>query len=335
MTEKWRNEQNMNANSGSELMMKGLERELGEEFLEDFQIILSRPRELDETKIRIFWAHDLPNDPESVDSLKNGGWKKFHRFVFVSNWQAQRYIEMFGIPWSKTVVMRNAIQPIDVDMDKKWDVGKENQIRLIYHTTPHRGLALLVPIFQELCKHHDNIHLDVYSSFKLYGWDESDEEFSELYKIIEEHEHMTYHGSVDNSVVRDALTEAHIFAYPCVHTETSCIALIEAMNAGVMCIHPNNGALYETSSNWTFMYPWHESHQEHAKSHFEMVNHAINLIRENDEGLKMKLSGQKSFSEVNYSWDIRSHEWRAFLDSCRNLDRKIEDPNNTWTYKVG
>ncbi len=333
-TEKWRNEANMNANSGSELMMKGLERELGEEFLEDFQIILSRPRELDETKIRIFWAHDLPADPESQKALSNNGWKRFHRFVFVSNWQAQRYIEMYGIPWSKTIVMRNAINPIDVDVEEKWKLSETDPLKLIYHTTPHRGLALLIPAFEELCKHHENLHLDVYSSFKLYGWDDADKQFEGLYKQVEDHEHMTYHGSVSNDEVRNALTEAHIFAYPCVWTETSCISLIEAMNAGVMCLHPNNGALYETSGNWTFMYPYHEDHNEHARIHFDMLNHSVNLIREGNEGIPMKISGQKSYTDVNHTWELRKGEWMAYLNSLRELPRELINPENTWTYKV-
>ena len=44
--EKWRNEQNKNANSGSELMMTRLEKELDEEYLKDsYDMITDRIRE--------------------------------------------------------------------------------------------------------------------------------------------------------------------------------------------------------------------------------------------------------------------------------------------------
>jgi UDP-glucose:(glucosyl)LPS alpha-1,2-glucosyltransferase len=337
MTESWRNELNMNSNSGSELMMKGLIRELGEDFLDDFQIILSRPRELDESKIRIFWAHDLPEDPESVTALKHDGWKKFHRFVFVSHWQQQRYIEHFNIPWSRTVVLRNAITPIDVDVDAKFKLDADEPIRVIYHTTPHRGLGLLVPAFEQLAQEIPNLHLDVYSSFNIYGWGDSDEKFQPLFDRIIENENMTYHGTVSNDEVREALTKAHIFAYPSVWTETSCLALIEAMNAGCLCIHPNNGALYETSAGWTFMYPFHEEPSVHAGQMHDALRSGVDLVRRQDEGLGIKLHTQKSYTDVNYSWEIRKHEWTGYLNSLRELPREFETEHSgdTWSYNVG
>ena len=92
--EKWRNEVNKNSQGGTEQMMTRLYNTLGDDFLEDFQIIPSRVRELDESKIRVLWCHDLPDDPESKH-LRHGGHQKFHKLVFCSNWQQQKYIETF------------------------------------------------------------------------------------------------------------------------------------------------------------------------------------------------------------------------------------------------
>jgi hypothetical protein len=52
--------------------------------------------DIDETKIRILWQHDLPGDPES-EHLKNGGHDRFHKIVFVSNWQMQQYINHYMV----------------------------------------------------------------------------------------------------------------------------------------------------------------------------------------------------------------------------------------------
>ena len=82
---------------------------------------------------------------------------------------------MHGVPYSESIILRNAIDPIEVGEKPK------DTIRLIYHSTPHRGLELLVPVFEKLCETHDDIELDVYSSFKIYGWEErSEEHTSEL-----------------------------------------------------------------------------------------------------------------------------------------------------------
>ena len=89
----------------------------------------------------------------------------------------------------------------------------------------------------------DKIHFDVYSSFEAYGWKERDKPYEEVFKTIREHDGMTYHGFKPNDVVRKALSEAHIFAYPSIWVETSCISAIEAMSAGVQIVCPNLGAL--------------------------------------------------------------------------------------------
>lgn len=341
-TEYWRNEANKNAMSGSELMMTELEKNLDKDLLDNFQIVLSRPElhELDENKVRILWCHDLAEDGQVASFLSNEGWRRFHRFVFVSNWQCQRYIERYNIPWERTIVMRNAINPIDVDIEKKWTFPEEDaQINFVYHTTPHRGLHILAPVFAHLCEEFSNIHLDVFSSFKIYGWEQEDQrpEFQQVFDMIKEHDHMTLHETLPNADMQRHLAEkAHVFSYPSTHTETSCRALIEAMSAGCMCIHPNNGALFETAAQFTFMYHYDTNPQRHAGMHFATLTNAIELIRSNDPALKMKLSGQKSYADVNYSWDVRKREWEAFLGSIKDLPREIEEANagTTFSYEV-
>ena len=332
--QKWRNEQNKNAMSGSELMMTELESRLGSDFLVDFQIILSRPRELDETKIRVLWCHDLPEDTESSGALADGGWKKFHRFVFVSHWQQQRYIERYGIPWSKTVVLKNAINPIDIKLDEKYKKQKDGRtIQFVYHTTPHRGLGILVPVFAKLAETHPDIHLNVFSSFEIYGWNERDTKFQPLYDRIKEHSAMTYNGFVSNKEMHEKLKEMDIYAYPSIWTETSCISLIEAMSAGLACVHPNLGALYETSSNWTFMYNFEENMQDHVAVFHNMLEYTLHTVKEKSEGFKQKQFNQKAFTDSYYNWENREQEWRGFLNSIRDLPREFEKQEN-FSYRV-
>ena len=247
-----------NSNGGTEMMRKRLLDTVDKELLKGYAIHLSRPREIYKDVKNILWCHDLAGDPENK-ILANDGWQKFDHFVFVSAWQRDMYIAYFGIPYSKCSVIRNAVEkrynPRDKDM---------STIRFIYHTTPHRGLDLLYPVFDALSQDYDNIHLDVYSSFAIYGWAQRDAQYVELFKQIHEHPKMTYHGSVPNEQVLEALDDAHIFLYPNIWQETSCIALIEAIKSQVLCIHPNYGALTETASNATITYDYNEDYRSHA-----------------------------------------------------------------------
>ncbi len=319
-----KDELSVNAMGGTELMKYGLLEQLGEEFLQDFQIIPSRVRNLDESKIRVLWCHDLPDDPET-EHLANGGWSKFHKIVFVSNWQAQLYIKKYNIPWSKTIVLLNAIKPI-VTTDKPTD-----KIKLIYHTTPHRGLNILVPVFKKLADENPNLHLDIYSSFEIYGWGDRDEQFKALFEDIKTHPQMTYHGFKPHDEVLAALNKAHIFAYPSTWPETSCISLIEAMSARCMCVHPNFAALYETASNWTVMYDWQEQPAQHANKFYSALKASIDVIQ-NNPGIQLKLEGQKAYTDMVYSWDIRKEQWRHVLESLRGEPREFQDPMKSMSF---
>ena len=105
------NELSKNAKGGTELMLEALHKNIPSDILQHFQIIPSRVREVDDSKIKIYWLHDLPGDPES-EHLKAGGWNRFDKLVFVSNWQMQAYQKYYGLPWYKCVVLHNAIEPI-------------------------------------------------------------------------------------------------------------------------------------------------------------------------------------------------------------------------------
>ena len=150
----------------------------GTELLKNFQIILSRYRQLDMEKIRIMNVHDLPEDPEAVKFKDKKFQDNFHKFVFVSDWQYQRYQLMHGIPYNeKSVVLETGIETAPSSC---FDIKKqENIIRLVYTSTPQRGLEILVPVFRSLAQKYPNIHLDVFSSFKIYGWEEADLRYDE------------------------------------------------------------------------------------------------------------------------------------------------------------
>lgn len=303
-----RNEYNENSKGGTELLIKELEENVNPDLLSQVNIYPSRIRgDIDNSKPTIYWLHDLPEDPESAHLL-NGGWEKFDKLVFVTNWQMQKYIDFFNIPWSKCAVMQNAITRSPQDIKKNGDT-----IKLIYHTTPHRGLNILIPVFKKLTEKYDNIELDVYSSLKIYGWEDRDKQFEFLYDQCREHPKINYHGSQPYEVVRKAVDSAHIFAYPNIWQETSCRCLMEAMSAGCMSVHPNFGALSETAAGWTWMYQWNENLQEHASVFYSNLVHAIENY--NQEAVQSKLYSQKSYADVFYSWNMRSIQWNGMLES--------------------
>ena len=292
-----------NSKGGTEMMRGRLLNYVNKDLLDKVAIHFSRPRELYKDVPNILYCHDLVGDPENK-ILKDGGWEKFDHIVFVSHWQRDQYIMVFGIPYSKCSVIPNAIELEYSFVEKQTD-----KIRFIYHTTPHRGLQLVYPIFEALAREFDNIHLDVFSSFKIYGWEQRDEKYKDLFDKIKSHPNMTYHGSKSNEVVLNALKESHVFLFPSIWMETSCIAMLEAIRSGCIVIHPSYGALPETANGTTVMYDYNEDYQMHAAISYDIARNIL-LNQKQNKNLFNQITANSAFelpynsiSNFTSSWD--------------------------------
>ena len=144
----------------------------------------------------------------------------------------------------------------------------------------------------------------------------SDEPYLDLFEKAKNHPNMTYHGFQPNDVVRKALQEAHIFAFPSIWQETSCIAAIEAMSAGCEVVCPNLAALPETTAGFAQMYQYSEDMNHHANVFANWLHQTI--VRHRDEDNQKKLLFQKNYIDNFYNWDVRAAEWTGLLQALSN-----------------
>ena len=303
------NEISKNANGGTEIAKRLLASRLPSDLLDNFQIISSRIRDLDDSKIRVLFLHDLPQDPESKRLADENYRSKFHKIVYISDWQYDQYRTILGVPYDTTgTVIETGIVPAVLEGEKPRD-----KIRICYTSTPHRGLNLLVPVFKNLYEKYPEIHLDVFSSFKLYGWEDADAQFEPLYQECREHPGITYHGAVSNQEIQDYLKTAHIFGYPCTWTETSCRSMIEAMSAKLVCVHPNRGALPFTSGNLNYMYQGDDNPQKHAALFHQALEQAIVDVRDNKKSMQDHLTFTKIYTDSRFNIDNAVRRWEATL----------------------
>jgi UDP-glucose:(glucosyl)LPS alpha-1,2-glucosyltransferase len=317
-------ELSVNAKGGTELMKAGLTKHVDPDLLDKVHITFSRVRDLATDKPNIFYAHDLPGDPEAQFLRDPTLRQRFDKIVFVSDWQMQMYNTYLGVPYAESIVIPNAIEPMFPLIpyhkfpSEKMVKSHFNQpeLRIIYHTTPHRGLDILVPVFESLVKRYEGtvkLVLDVYSSFKIYGWEERDQPYQALFERCKNHPNINYHGTVSNEEVRKAVGKAHIFAYPSIWPETSCIAGIEALAGGCIMVCPNLAALPETTAKYANMYQFHEDINVHAHRFAErMINTIDSFIYEYDE-VRDHVDRQVDYFGRNYEWEFRAPLWNAVL----------------------
>lgn len=223
----------------------------------------------------------------------------------------QAYVAYYQLPWGICIVIPNSIVPLNCRQERT------GTIRLGYWSTPHRGLNILVPVFEQIAQENPDVHLDVFSSFHLYGWPSRDKPFEELFERCRTHPQITYHGTADNDTVRSHVERMDILAYPCTWTETSCLVLMEAMSAGLICVHPNLGALYETAGGMTVMYQFDEDQEAHAQSFYIALRNALQIVRSirQDPDGHTAMQFQSSYANAMFDWERRQKVWVKFLTS--------------------
>ena len=121
------NEISKNANGGTEITKRTLAKFVSPELLKEFQIIPSRVREIDGNKIRIYWQHDLSEDPEVNHLRDENSRNRFHNFVFSSNWQLNDFVTKLNFPQTEKVrVIETPIETLPLQQ-KNFSNGRSEE----------------------------------------------------------------------------------------------------------------------------------------------------------------------------------------------------------------
>ena len=300
---------------GTELMYEELMKRLPQEYKDKFSIF-NYPAYADTTKPTIYW-NQLSHDQNAVQFLSSSeNIDAINQFVFVGNWQAEQFRKTFNIPGYKTTVLKNAC--IGVEQRQP---GKRDKVRLCYTSTPWRGLDVLLAAWKLLKP--ENAELHIFSSTKIYGKDfaiNNENYYQDLYDKCEALDGVVYRGSVSNKELRKELHTFDILAYPNTFEETSCIAVIEALSAGLRVVTSNLGALPETTEGWARMYPYLASKDLHAIKFADILDEEIIKIKNGD--LDSHLELQKQVYAPRWSWDNRINEWIDFLNKTNNFSKE-------------
>jgi UDP-glucose:(glucosyl)LPS alpha-1,2-glucosyltransferase len=310
---------------GTELAARQLERRMPADLLDRFQIYPSQyiAELADPGKIQVLWCK-YSHEADEVEFLAEGGWQRFAKIIFASKWQAHQIIPRAAIPWSRCLVIPNAVELVAADDGKFGPVPHGTPVRLVYTSTPDRGLAILAAVFNEICKHRDDVELDVFSSFGLYGeaWAPLDGQFGHVFEMLRNNPLARCHGPTPHDQVLAAMSRAHVFAYPATFLETSCMSLMEAMTGGLACVHPDYGALPETAAGRTLMYGYIADQAEHARRFYGELMKVISKLRNGDPALASSLAAQKAFADKHYDWDRRARQWEFVLRSLALPDQR-------------
>tara|TARA_Y100000590_G_scaffold172120_1_gene196864 strand:- start:217 stop:1200 length:984 start_codon:yes stop_codon:yes gene_type:complete len=299
---------------GSESQLRLLLKHLPDKSFKDINLILNNTNLdlLEKDKINVLWMHHFVNQKEAKNLSSSDYINKLDWIVYNSNWNLEQHKNYFGVPKNKSIVIRNAIEKINFIEKPK------NKISLIYHTTPWRGLKILLNVFKKL--NLDNVELDVCSSTIIYGKKFDSilgKTYEELFNDCKNTKNVNYFGFLKNEEIIEKLKKVHIFSHPSTWPETSCIAAIESMAAGCEVVTTNLGALNETCSPFGKIINFEKNPEDLEKKYSEALLDSIKNFWSEKTQKKLKL--QRETINSTYSWNVRSKEWENFFNQARKL----------------
>lgn len=293
------------ARGGTEILAEGLRRRIGCAIDKvNLKLNLFDVSSLDDRPL-VLWMHHDVNQVAVQWCREPSLVQRVARFVFVSEWQRERYLQAFDLPRDRCVVLKNATEaPLAT---RHWQ--REEPWRCYYASTPYRGLAVLLRSWEHIAP--SNAELHVWSSMRLYGMGEQDKEYEDLFERARTLPNVFYHGWAPNEELREAVKSMHFLAYPCTFEETSCLTAIEAMAAGCRVICPTFGALPETTGGFARTYAYSSDFERHVQLFGEALVSELRAPWHGQPGLSAR---QQQYVREKYNWDQRAEEWRQFID---------------------
>ena len=302
----------MSPKGGTELQLAYLQKYVKPELLDKVQITTSIPEKepLSDSKKNILWVHnsyDQPNLAPWFQNKLNHG--KYDWYVFNSHWTYEKYRLFYKIPTEQSLVIKNGFGD---DLIIKQDFKPKDKIKLVYTSTPWRGLNVLLAAM-EMVKSND-VELDVYSSTKIYGSafeEQTDKQYSDLYEKARSLKNVNYKGYTDHGDLMKNLKNYNVYVHPSIWEETFCLAAMESLACGLVGLVTDFGALYETCAEFPIYVPYLENHVDLAKQFAYAIDTLPQFMHSLDQD---KLKFQQQYYRQFYHWSVIKTHWETFLN---------------------
>lgn len=257
-----------------------------------------------------FWtqhAHDQP----AVGNLRDPAFRAvWDAYVLISDWQAERFAETFGLPLDRTRILRNAVSPAFA--------GRTPQPLaptpvLAYTSTPFRGLDLLLEAFPKIRAAVPGTTLKVFSSMGVYRVAPENDQYAALYAACRAIPGVEYIGSVPQPQLAEEMARVDALAYPNTFPETSCISVLEALAAGCAVVTSELGALPETAAGWGQLLPVPPDRDGFVAAFAALMVETLQSARRHPAAAEARRRQQMARLNAVATWTVRAREWEEWL----------------------
>ena len=190
---------------------------------------------------KALWVHDT----DYREMVTEERMAKVDSIWVMSEWHRQHWSDLYPYTSGKVLVVGNGLRadrfsPIDVPRD---------QTKIVYSSSPDRGLSQLLDYWPEITKAIPHVTLDIYYDWTNYDLMGGPTDFKEMIMGKVRQIGVNWCGRVGQQALADSLKKAGALLYPGPHDfcETFGITFLEAQAAGCVPVTRDNGALPETN----------------------------------------------------------------------------------------
>jgi glycosyltransferase involved in cell wall biosynthesis len=252
------------------------------------------------------WIHDiwLNHDPKYDVRLN-----KVDKYMVLSPWHHDFFANHHSVPKEKLW-----ITPDGIDLSR-FDLSiARNMRKLVYSSSPDRGLDTLLYLFRILKQQLPNLELHVYYGFNNWNaainqrGNEAEKKWRDQIMEDMKQEGVFDHGRIGQQQLADELCSAGLWLYSSRFTETFAISAVEMQAAGIPIICTDLAALHTTvGSNGVLI----QGDAYDAKVREKFIKEAMEMLTDSEKWNKYSNLGRQNAS--NYSWDKVILRWKEEL----------------------
>ncbi|MCM2451734.1 glycosyltransferase family 4 protein [Agrobacterium vitis] len=258
----------------------------------------------------VLYCPHASNQP-AVSSLRDANEQAvWAAYVMVSHWQLNDYAYAFGLDRTRASIIGNAVSPafLEHPLQPAWFETGAPPV-LTYCSTPFRGLDILLLTFPSIRALVPGVELKVFSGMKIYGTHKQAGDFDHLYEVARNLPGVSYHSSVSQKDLAEALRDVAALAYPSTFAETFCISAVEALASGADVLTTRLGALPEILDGLgEMMGPLQSGHQL-AQKYIEFASEALLAMKRDPTATSEKRRQRTDYGRTHFTWARRAQQW--------------------------
>jgi glycosyltransferase involved in cell wall biosynthesis len=277
------------------------------------------------TPTRMYWTGDAPDQYLTYGIGDRRVQTKIDGILSVGSWQADTLSAESGYPREKLFVIRNGVHLPWFDDDATTAVVRRRR-KLIFASSPYRGLQLVAPLFSELVKQLPQVELHVFSGLAVYDKEQPYQgpevaQYEQLKQVLSELPRCYIHGNVTQERLAQEYLSSSVLFYPCMFPETSCMVALDSLAAGCPVVTSAIAGLPESIGDAGLLVPGTPGTPEYMHQFFQSTFALLT-----NDGLWQTLSERgRTRMRAEYGWN---HVADRFLNAVSAV-KGIQDTHES------